>query len=354
MVRFALDAADDGALVDKSWLEIAANPEVYRESGLLPRYLKAPLLGVWEITGRCGLRCVYCYNESPQTPPDLEWPIAERIARDIISMRVFAFCISGGEPTLHPHYLDILRILAEGGVAVGTITNGWTMTPELARSIARYTTTAQVSLDGPTAEVHDLVRGKQGSFERAARAVRLLRDAGAQNVSVSFAGTRLNVDSFPRMPELCVELGADKLRTQPLSMVGRAGAVPSLEPTPEQARSLKDFVETAQGRYGDLKIEWGDPSVHLKVGLAIGMALTLRITQDGDFGFSPYYPIFFGNARESRLSEVWERGLRAAWEHEAVRTLFAGGVESPVLRIPPGLEKPLHLTCRQPNGGDPA
>ncbi len=346
MVRLKLDAGNGGTLVDDvEWTEIAANREEYWKSGLLPRRLKAPLLGVWEITGRCNLRCVYCYNDSPRTPPDLNWSVAERLAEDLIRMKVFAFCVSGGEPTLHPHYTDILKILCQGGISVGTITNGSTMTPELARTIAAYASTVQVSVDGPTAEEHDLVRRQQGSFDRAVRAIRMLREAGAREISVSFAGTRLNVDSFQRMPELCVELGVVKLRTQPLSMIGRADGDADLEPTPEQADRLKEFIAASQGKYGDLKMEWGDPSVHVRVGLALGMSLIVRITNDGNFGLSPYYPIFFGNACQSSLAEVWERGLRVGWGHQAVRDLFQDTTHTPVLRTPPGLAGPLHVTC---------
>jgi len=349
MVKLSLNMGGDGTFIGSGeWPDIVANREAYREQGLLPRYLKAPLIGLWEITGRCNLRCVYCYNESPRTPPDLEWPIMERLAQEFIKMRIFSACVSGGEPTLHPRYIDILRLLHEGGISVGTITNGWTMTPELARSMIRYAGSAQVSLDGPSAEVHDRVRGRQGSFERAVRAIRLLRDAGFKEVSVSFAATRLNVDSFPEMPEFCAGLGVASLRTQPLAMVGRARGETDLEPTPEQTRRQDEFLKASGGKYGDLKIEWGDPSVHVTIGLGLGMAVAVRITQNGDFGLTPYYPIYFGNAREAGLAEVWEQGLRLGWEYEAVRTLLGGAQKCPVLRAQPELEKPLHIAVTAP------
>ncbi len=353
MVKFNLDPSGEGAFLDaEEWAKISANRETYREQGLLPQYLKAPLIGLLEITGRCNLRCAYCYNESPRTPPDLEWPVMERLVHELVDLKVFSVCVSGGEPTLHPHYVDILRILHEGRIAVGTITNGWTMTPELARSMARFTGAVQVSLDGPTAEIHDRLRGRAGSFYRVVRAIGLLRDAGAKQLSVSFASTRLNIDSFPRMVELCAGLGVRSLRTQPLAMVGRAKGQAALEPTPEQARRLEEFLDASGGRCGDLMIEWGDPSVHLAVGLGLGLVAAVRVAQDGGFGLTPYYPIFFGNARESSLAEVWERGLRTGWHHQTVRALFEDSPRSPVLRLPSELERPLYLGCSEPSGGD--
>ncbi len=346
MSKIALSADYSGAFVQgRNWLEIAADRERHWEQGLLPRFLKAPLMGLWEITGRCNLRCAYCYNESPRAPDDLEWPIVERLAHEICEMKVLMFCVSGGEPTLHPHYIDILKILAEGCVSLGTVTNGWTMSPELARSMAPYAATVQVSLDGPTPEVHDRVRGRQGSFERVVRAIRLLRDAGVREILASFAATRLNIDSFPATAELCAELGVNSLRTQPLAMVGRAEGDTILEPTPDQTRHWDEFLAKSGGKVGDLTLEWGDPSVHLKVGAALGMSMLVRITNDGNFGLTPWYPIFFGNARESSLAEVWESGLRLGWHHEAVRPLFEDIPDSPVLRTLPGLEKPLHIGC---------
>ncbi len=353
MVKFALDPLGDGMGIDKeTWDKILADWEANRERELVPKYLKAPIGVLWEITGRCCLRCVYCYNESPRTPADLEWPVMERLVEELIEMKIFTSCISGGEPTLHPHYIDILRILRESGIAVGSITNGWTMTPQLAKSVARYAGSVQISLDGPSAEVHDRVRGRQGSFDRAVRAIRLLQEAGMREVPVSFAATRLNVDSFPKMAEFCDSLGVSSLRTQPLAIVGRAVGQADLEPTDEQAHRLQEFIAASGGQCGKSKIEWGDPSVHLKIGLAFGLVPMVRITNDGNFGPTPYYPIFFGDARESRLAEVWERGLRTGWHHEAVRAVFENRPDSPVLRLPPALEKPLCLGRGQPNGGD--
>ncbi len=355
MVKFAVDPLGDGTgMDDETWEKLLADWEADRERELVPKYLKAPFGGLWEITGRCCLRCVYCYNESPRTPADLEWPVMERLAQELVDLKVFSICVSGGEPTLHPRYIDILRILRESGIGIGTVTNGWTMTPQLAGSMARYAGTIQVSLDGPSAEVHDRVRGRQGSFDRAVRAIRLLQEAGVREVPVSFAATRLNVDSFPKMAEFCDSLGVSALRAQPLAIVGRAAGQADLEPTGEQARRLQEFLTASEGQYGKTRIEWGDPSIHMKLGLTIGLAISVRITNDGNLGLTPYYPLFFGNASESTIAEVWERGLRTGWHHEAVKALFGSLPDSPVLRLPPALEKPLYLGCGELSGGDVA
>ncbi len=355
MVKFAVDPLGDGTgMDDETWEKAVANWEANREREVVPKYLKAPIAGLWEITGRCCLRCVYCYNESPRAPADLEWPAMERLAQELVDLRIFSVCVSGGEPTLHPRYIDILRILHESGIAIGTITNGWTMTPELAGSMARYAGAVQVSLDGPSAEVHDRLRGRQGSFERAVRAIRLLRDAGVGQLAVAFASTRLNVDSFPRTAELCASLGVGSLRTQPLAFVGRAAGQADLEPTGEQARRLQEFLAASGRQCGETRLLWGDPSIHLKIGLRIGVVTSVRITNDGNLGPTPYYPLFFGKASESTIAEVWERGLRTGWHHEAVKALFGSLPDSPVLRLPPALEKPLYLGCGQLSGGDVA
>ncbi len=355
MFRFAVDPLGDGTGIDnETWAKARADWEADREREVVPKYLKAPTEGLWEITGRCCLRCVYCCNESPRTPADLEWPVMERLAQELVDLKVFSVGVSGGEPTLHPRYIDILRILRESGIGVSTITNGWTMTPQLAGSMARYAGAVQVSLDGPSAEVHDRLRGRKSSFERAVRAIRLLRDAGVGQLAVSFASTRLNVDSFPRTAELCASLGVSALRTQPLALVGRAAGQADLEPTGEQARRLQEFLATSGGQCGETRLQWVDTSIHLKVGLTIGLATLVRITNDGNLGLTPYYPLFFGNASESTIAEVWERGLRTGWHHEAVKALFGSLPDSPVSRLPPGPEKPLYLGCGQLSGGDAA
>jgi MoaA/NifB/PqqE/SkfB family radical SAM enzyme len=71
------------------------------------------------------------------------------LARDLVAMGVRAVTFSGGgEPLIHPRLPGVLEILARGGVAVATLTNGALLSGEAAEAFARHGTWVRVSIDG--------------------------------------------------------------------------------------------------------------------------------------------------------------------------------------------------------------
>ncbi len=89
-------------------------------------------------------------------------------ARDLGATR---FLVTGGEPFMVRDIYDIIRrITAETDLVM--LTNGMYFTERniarLEQSIGRGRVSLQISLDGPTAELHDAIRGK-GTFEKTVR-----------------------------------------------------------------------------------------------------------------------------------------------------------------------------------------
>jgi MoaA/NifB/PqqE/SkfB family radical SAM enzyme len=129
-----------------------------------------------ELTNVCNLHCSYCLRDedalyhSPANflPLDLVARVA-REARDAMGVEHIMF--TGGEPTLHRQFGDILAALADLSLTCSFVTNGWhfeRVWPLLVRHRETVTHVA-FSLDGTTRETHDRWRG-DGSFERVVRA----------------------------------------------------------------------------------------------------------------------------------------------------------------------------------------
>lgn len=95
--------------------------------------------------------------------------------------------LTGGEITLHPELVRILESTQVLDRTVSTlITNGTTMTPELARqfrdsNVSRICT----SIDGPDASTHNTSRGR--SFDRAMNGLRLLQETEKPITVISVA-----------------------------------------------------------------------------------------------------------------------------------------------------------------------
>ncbi|MFI9632577.1 radical SAM protein [Nocardia sp. NPDC051929] len=121
------------------------------------------------ITEACQLRCEHCYM-GERLERALKMPLS-KIVDTLTTWRRLGgskLTILGGEPTLHPHYCDVIRLSKKLGYEhVITTTNA--QKPALRRFRQLQPDDfayIQVSLDGGTAASHDAIRG-EGTFAAA-------------------------------------------------------------------------------------------------------------------------------------------------------------------------------------------
>lgn len=130
----------------------------------------------------CNERCVFCAanladgpmridGRSRLTVDDLEaWLGEERPAPDD------KVAIAGGEPTLHRELFDLVRWLAARGPNVVLFTNGLKLAdPDYAKgALDAGVTRFEIALFGASAETHEAVTRRPGSFERTIDALNVL------------------------------------------------------------------------------------------------------------------------------------------------------------------------------------
>jgi radical SAM protein with 4Fe4S-binding SPASM domain len=88
------------------------------------------------LTHRCNMSCVYCINVDNNKEMSSE--MVDKVIESTLSMGVGCVSISGGEPTLHPRFWDIVRELGKNAVNVTVETNGSTMSRSSVRKLAKY------------------------------------------------------------------------------------------------------------------------------------------------------------------------------------------------------------------------
>jgi radical SAM protein with 4Fe4S-binding SPASM domain len=184
-----------------------------------PYYTAVPRDVSIEITGRCNLRCRHCFNESgPDNSNELPLEEIEAFLDEVKSWKVRSVRISGGEPTAHRRFRDVVEACRHRGLGIGLNTNGI-----YAPDMLEYLKSAPieiffVSIDGLEAN-NDAIRGAN-TFRRAVETCRRLKAAG-QKVMIGFHVGEGNRGDVPGMAALAAELGVD-LKVAPLRPVGRA------------------------------------------------------------------------------------------------------------------------------------
>jgi sulfatase maturation enzyme AslB (radical SAM superfamily) len=129
-----------------------------------------------ELANICNLHCSYCFrSEDNLYSRHAEFFSLELLRRVINEARQAAHItrvnFTGGEPTLHPQFAEVLKTVGAAELQASFVTNGWHFErtwPALSANRAAISHVA-FSLDGINRERHDHWRGN-GSFDRLVRA----------------------------------------------------------------------------------------------------------------------------------------------------------------------------------------
>ncbi len=178
----------------------------------------------FHLTDVCNIACTHCYRASgPFHSEDTELSKGRifELVDELVELGGQKITFTGGEPLARRDCLEILRY-AGAQVRLTLLTNAILIDERTARALAELPISVQVSLDGSTAEVHDVIRGR-GSFERTMRGIAHLKDAGlGAKMSISASMLHSNLHDLLNLIPLVEELELPELRYMPLHELGRA------------------------------------------------------------------------------------------------------------------------------------
>jgi radical SAM protein with 4Fe4S-binding SPASM domain len=162
-----------------------------------------------ELTLKCNMRCIHCGSQAGRARQD-ELATAEflQLFRDLAAVECTEVCLLGGEPFLHPEWTTLAAAVGELGMNLVMISNGLVVDGELVEKLKGLPGLDRIgiSLDAASAEIHDRIRCRKGAFEKAVRALFLLRDAGFEVGAITTV-SRMNLGELEPIKEML--LGQD-------------------------------------------------------------------------------------------------------------------------------------------------
>lgn len=132
--------------------------------------------------------------------------------------------LTGGEPTLHPKFLDVVACARELGYDdIQVQTNGrlFCYEPFVRKLLAAGVTEFSPSLHGSRPEIHDFLTGSPGSFLQTVSGIRNVKKLGARVITNSVV-TKPNYRDLPELARLLVSLGVDQYQFAFIHIGGRA------------------------------------------------------------------------------------------------------------------------------------
>jgi len=171
---------------------------------------KIPLMGQFELTGRCNLDCKMCYVHNLDAAACLKRELSteewKHIFDEALKQQLFFATLTGGECLLRPDFKELYLHLWKKGVKVSVLTNGTLLNQEYVAFFKVYKPERiQISLYGSDEAGYLRVTGHHG-FEKAVKAVRDLMDAGV-NVRVVSTPNRYMGDDYIKILRFCREQG---------------------------------------------------------------------------------------------------------------------------------------------------
>lgn len=161
----------------------------------------------------CNLACTYCFTESA---PGVAKRVLDpdqivRLAHQAADLGYHEFGITGGEPFLLPHIVDVAKELAALGPTI-VISNGTVFGPkrfERATELAGHDVAIQISLDAPEPDLNDEMRGPE-NFAKVTDLVPRLVEAGVKvRIATTVEPDRMDQDQHDALCALHRSWGVD-------------------------------------------------------------------------------------------------------------------------------------------------
>ena len=190
----------------------------------VPKHDRFPSSVDISITGKCNLKCRYCfYSDEMTARSDLSTEEWKKNIKKLGDAKIMRVTLTGGEPFTRPDFFELVDSVIENRMRYSILTTGTLIDEKTieAFSIGKRRLrldSIQVSIDGSCAEVHNLSR--PDSFDRAVKGLRLLMNEGFP-VTVRATISKHNMDDLEAMTAFLLEdIGLPSMTNNEASPIG--------------------------------------------------------------------------------------------------------------------------------------
>lgn len=286
------------------------------KQGLVKKVTANPPLRVVfaELTKKCNLRCEHCYvpdcnvSETKENTNSMTFDNIRDLISQIDELGVMELQLTGGEPFLLPHFLDIVKEAQGRLIPCSVFTNGTLMTKKIFRYISEnnYGLIFYISLDGYQ-ETHDAFRKCRGAFQKTVATIKRLLQIGC-DVRINTSVGRHNITEMCQFIEFVKNEFGILHRLVTVEPIGRANA--------EMTVSAEEFVDILQETGNTFEFldshdsiaDWTTPACGIGSSMLFvdaygNVSLCPTLTQRENPGF------LAGNITHSSLKDIWENSL---------------------------------------------
>lgn len=283
---------------------------------------RVPLQVSIEVTRRCPLECLHCYNNLPMG--DLEAKKRElskeehfHIVDELVEMGCFWILYTGGEIFARKDFLEIYTYAKQKGFLITLFTNGTLINEQIADYLARFPPFAiEITLYGRTRETYEALTAIPGSYDRCLRGIRLLKERKLP-LKLKTVATSVNKHEVMAMRRFAEdELGVEfKMDGQINPRIDCSQSPLAVRLTPEEVVALD--MATAKGRSEYLRLAKRD----LENPPNLSQIDTMYFCGGGmnSFAINAYGELGICVISQLETFSVRANGIKAVWEDSLLR-----------------------------------
>ena len=270
-----------------------------------------------EVTRRCPLECLHCYNNLPMG--DVEARQRElskeehfRILDELVEMGCFWILYTGGEIFARKDFLEIYTYAKKKGFLITLFTNGTIINEQIADYLAEWPPFAiEITLYGRTRETYEALTAIPGSYDRCLRGIKLLKERNLP-LKLKTVATSINKHEVIAMRKFAEEeLGVEfKMDGQVNPRIDCSQSPLAVRLTPEEVVALDMNAPKGVSEYRRLAQH------DLENPPSLSQIDTMYFCGGGmnSFAINAYGEIGICVISQQETFGIREAGVRAVWE----------------------------------------
>jgi len=283
---------------------------------------RVPLQVSIEVTRRCPLECLHCYNNLPMGDTDarrreLSKEEHFRILDELVEMGCFWLLYTGGEIFARKDFLEIYTYAKKKGFLITLFTNGTILTEQIADYLAEWPPFAiEITLYGRTRETYEALTAIPGSYDRCLRGIKLLKERGLP-LKLKTVATSVNKHEVGAMRRFAEEeLGVEfKMDGQINPRIDCSQSPLAVRLSPEEVVALDMNAPKAMNEYRRLaERDLANPP-------SLSQIDTVYFCGGGmsSFAINAYGEVGICVISQQETFSIRGEGVRAVWEESLLR-----------------------------------
>jgi len=285
----------------------------------------------FEITDRCNLDCVYCYNiwkmdGAKRVPFNSYKKATETLSEIFRQASIKSVALTGGEPFLSERFLEVALHCKMNGKQITLISNGTQGTEnQYAKLLKMGVGLFEFPVHSAQEAIHDKMAQVKGSWQKSVNSVKQVLALGGQVVPVVVI-TKFNVNVLGETLDFINSLGCKRIMLNRYNIGGKGCAQPlEISATPDELRAAFKIANEKSSELG-LRLSSNvcspicllDPKDYQNIGFghcsfnALQRPVTLDI--NGNIRLCNHSPVVAGNIFKNNISEILSNEYAELWK----------------------------------------